>query len=168
MKFHFNRAVALALVSSTFLLVAAGCKKSNSGNSGTGMSATVAGTSWASTFPIVAFYTNTGGVFDIAGGQFKNGDTTEFDLEFASPITLNKAVNSDTSAFIAVYTDTKTQAEYAVLPGSFGHAILTITSYDSTGHKIGGTFNGILYDTATLTDSIAVTNGSFSTSFQAQ
>ena len=159
--------MSLLVISSAFLLAVTGCKKSNNNGGGSGsMSASISGTAWANNYPLVSFYaSNSGlGVFDIVGLQFKSGDSTLFDLEFTSPVTVNHPVSSDTSAFIAAYTDTKTQLDYGVLPG-FGSAVLTITSYDSTGHTIAGTFNGVLYNLSTFTDSIVVTNGKFNSSF---
>ncbi|HXB33315.1 MAG TPA: hypothetical protein VNV35_07830 [Puia sp.] len=167
MKFPFNRAMAFLIVSSAFLLAVTSCKKSNSNGSGSGsMSASIGGTAWANNYPLIGFYASSSGVglFDIVGLQFKSGDSTTFDLEFGTPITLNHPVSSDTSAFIAAYTDSKTQADYGVLPG-FGDAVLTITSYDSTGHTIAGTFSGVLYNLSTFTDSLVVTNGKFNSSF---
>jgi hypothetical protein len=159
--------MALLVISSAFLLAVTGCKKSNNNGSGSGtMSASIGGTAWANNYPLVSFYASSGGIglFDIVGLQFKGGDSTSLDLEFSSPITLNLPVNSDTSAFLAAYTDTKTQLNYGVLPG-LGSAVLTITAYDSTGHTIAGTFSGVLYNLSTFTDSLVVTNGKFNSTF---
>jgi hypothetical protein len=157
MKFSCNRAMALLVISSAFLLAVTGCKKSNNNGSGSGtMSASIGGTAWANNYPLVSFYASSGGIglFDIVGLQFKGGDSTSLDLEFSSPITLNLPVNSDT----------KTQLNYGVLPG-LGSAVLTITAYDSTGHTIAGTFSGVLYNLSTFTDSLVVTNGKFNSTF---
>jgi hypothetical protein len=45
-----------------------------------------------------------------------------------------------------------------------GHSTLTITSYDSIGYKVGGTFSGVLYNITGGSDSLVITNGVFSTS----
>lgn len=159
--------MVLVVITSAFLLASSGCKKSSNNGGGSGsMSATIGGTAWANSYPLIGLYATSSGIglFDIIGLQFKSGDSTTLDLEFVSPITLNQPVNSDTSAFIAAYTDSKTQAGYGVLPG-LGSAVLTITSYDSTVHTIGGTFNGVLYNLSTFTDSIVVTNGKFNSSY---
>ncbi|HLX66905.1 MAG TPA: hypothetical protein VKR41_07905 [Puia sp.] len=167
MKFICNRAIAFFLISSAFLLAAAGCKKSSNNNGGSGtMSATVNGTAWANNYPVVGVYATSGssGTFELIGLQFKSGDSTSLALDFVSPIVLNQPISTNTSSLIAAYTDSKSGAGYGALLG-LGNATVTITSYDSTGHSIGGTFNGVLYNEATLTDSITVTNGKFSSSF---
>jgi hypothetical protein len=159
--------MALLVISSAFLLAVTGCKKSNSSNSGTAISATINGTAWSSNLGTLGFYVSggiSGGEFDIEGGQLKSGDTTAFDLTFLSPFTLNQAVSSDTSEISILYSDVKTTNTYE---GTFGvgHFDLTITAYDSTGKTIGGTFSGVLYNVLSSTDSIEVTNGKFNSSF---
>jgi hypothetical protein len=168
MKFLSNRALILVLVSSTFLMAATSCKKSSSGGGGsTGLSASVGGTAWAVTYPVQAEFVSSAGQFGILGLQTKAGDSTVFTIGFTSPVTLNKAFNSDSLFTISIdYSDLKTSVDYLGAYGS-GHSVLTITSYDSTGHKIGGTFSGVLYNTGG-TDSLVITNGSFNTSFIAQ
>jgi hypothetical protein len=169
MKFPSNRAMVLVLVTSAFMLAATGCKKSSNNGGGSGsMSATVSGTAWANSYPLVGLYATSGGTggFEIVGFQFKSGDSTSLDLDFPAPIVLNQAMSTNTSSFIIAYTDSKSGAGYGALVG-IGNATLTITSYDSTGHTIGGTFSGVLYNTSTFADSIMVTNGKFNLSFTA-
>jgi hypothetical protein len=167
MKFSSNRATVLVLITSAFMLAATGCKKSSNNGGGSGsMSATISSTAWTNNYPLVGLYSSSGsiGLFEIVGLQFKGGDSTSFALEFGSPFTLNHAYSSDTSAISVAYVDTKTQVGYGVVPG-IGNAVLTITSYDSTGHSIGGTFSGVLYNISTFADSIIVTNGKFNSSY---
>jgi hypothetical protein len=168
MKFPYKRALALALVFSGILLAATSCKKSNNNNSANGsMTATVNGTAWSNNLGTVGLYTIIGGQFGIAGGQLKSGDTTAFELSFVSPIALNQTISSDTSQILIVYSDNKTQQAYDGYFG-IGYSLLTITSYDSTGHTVGGTFSGVLYNSTNSNDSVVVTNGKFNTSFTAQ
>lgn len=168
MKLHCTRLLAFFVVGSA-ILATASCSKSGGGSSGNSVSATVNGTAWANSFSVIALYSSNGG-FDIIGQQFKGGDSTSIDLAFASPIIVNHPVSSDTSAFVLAYTDTKNgnQTGYAVLTGGFGNAVYTITSYDSTGHRIAGSFSGVLYNISNYADSLTVTNGKFNTSFTAQ
>jgi hypothetical protein len=167
MKLSFNRAMALVVISSAFLLAVTSCKKSsnNSGGSGT-MTATIGGTAWANSYPVVGVYASSGGtgLFELVGLQFKGGDSTAFALDFASPFTLNRAFSTDTAALIVAYTDSKSGNQYTALTG-FGTGILTVSSYDSTGHTIAGTFSGVLYNASTGTDSVVVTNGKFNSTF---
>jgi hypothetical protein len=167
MKFSCNRALALVVISSTFLLAATSCKKSNSGGGSAGVSASINGAAWTSNFPTTGIYSTLSSEFEIAGIQFKGGDSTAVALAFLGPVVLNHAMSSDTAAVDLGYVDIHNQIEY---DGgiSAGHSILTITSYDSTGHKIAGKFTGVLYNISGGSDSLVITNGSFNTSFTAQ
>ena len=164
MKFSLSRALTLLVISFTFLLAATSCKKSNSSNPNGGMSASVSGTAWSANYPIAGIYSSGIGEFVIGGLQFKGGDSTVFEISVFTPFTLNRAINSDTTNDDIQYVDTKTGQAYDGGQSS-GWSILTVTSYDSTGHKIGGTFKGVLYNVSGGSDSLTITNGSFSTSY---
>lgn len=167
MKFLCNRALVLVVISSSFLLAATSCKKSNNSNSNGSMSASVNGTAWATNYPTTGLYSSVAGEFEIAGIQYKSGDSTGFALLFLTPITLNKAISSDTASLDVGYVDVHSQFQYD--GGAIaGHSILTITSYDSTGHKIAGTFSGVLYNVSGGNDSLTITNGTFNTTYTAQ
>jgi hypothetical protein len=166
MNFSFNRAVALFVISSTVMIAVTSCSKSNSSSSA-GISATVNGTAWNNTYPVAGIYYTGGSEFDVAGAQFKGGDTTAFELIFYSPVTLNRAVSSDTSQITVGYIDARTGNVYSGAYGS-GHAIVTVTSYDSTGGKVGGTFSGVLWNTVNSNDSLVIAGGKFNTTFQKQ
>lgn len=168
MKFSSLPVMGIVVTAAAFLLLTTGCKKSNSGgSSAVGISATVNGSGWANSYPVVGVYFSGGYDFDIVGTQVKNGDTTGFELIFYTPITLNKAVACDTSQVVVSFLDGKTGNGYN---GDFGssHAVLTVTSYDSVANKVAGTFSGVLYDIAGTSDSIVVTNGKFNTTYQVQ
>jgi hypothetical protein len=106
-------------------------------------------------------------VYQIDGFQFKAGDSTSFELNFASPSALNQTIsmNNPSSYFSVGYSDHKSGTAYTALFG-VGHAILTVTSYDTLRQTIGGTFSGILYNTSSSSDSMEVTNGKFNSTFQ--
>lgn len=167
MKLSRNRALAFAVISSIVLLTVTGCSKSNSGGTSSGMSATVSGSAWATNFPTVGVFSTLASEFEIGGLQFKGGDSTAFALVFLSPVTVNSTISSGTGMLDIGYVDTKTQQEYDG-GTTAGHSILTVTSYDSTGHKIAGTFSGVLYNITGGSDSLIVTNGKFSTAFTAE
>jgi hypothetical protein len=167
MKFSFKHAMALVVISSAFMLAATSCKKSNSSSNSGSMSASVNGTAWATSFSSTGIFSSAAGEFEIGGVQFKGGDSTIIAVAFFAPVSLNKTISSDTAQVDLGYVDTKTLAQYD--GGSIaGHSVLTITSYDSTGHKIAGTFSGVVYNISGGTDSILITNGSFSSTFTAQ
>ncbi|HLI92508.1 MAG TPA: hypothetical protein VKU83_02815 [Puia sp.] len=170
MRFPFNRAMAFLVLSSAVVFAAASCKKSGTGNSGATLSASVSGTAWTPNYPTAAYYATSGSQFNIVGLYYKNGDSTAFVLDFFSPVNVNQAINSDTSNIDVQYVVAK-PGSTQVYDGSYmsgGHAILTVTSYDSTGHKIAGTFSGVLYNVSGGTDSVLVTNGAFNTSYSVQ
>jgi hypothetical protein len=171
MKFSFNRAMALTVLSFTFLLAATSCKKSNNSNSSSaGITATVGGTAWANNFPVEGFYSSAESAFLVDGVQVKSGDSTGFEVGFGAPITLNKALTSDGIIVDVVYVVEKSQTVYdgSSIGGGNGHSIVTVTSYDSTGHKVSGTFSGVLYNQLNANDSVVVTSGNFSSSYVVQ
>ena len=167
MKFLSNRAMALVIVSSSFLLAMTSCKKSSSGG-GTGFSATINGSAWTPTANSTGIvYETAGDAWAIVGAQVKSGDTAVFTIEFFGPITLNHPMSTDTTSLDLEYADSKTGGEYAGGNG-FGHALINITSYDANGHKIAGNFSGVMYNVGGGSDSLVVTNGSFNQSFSVQ
>jgi hypothetical protein len=169
MKISSIRALAFIAISSASLLVVASCSKSNNNGSSAGISATVGGSTWSNNFTVQGVYSQSGAAFIIGGVQIKSGDSTGIDVGFGSPVTLNKALTSDGIVVDVVYIDGKTQAFYDGSPlTAGGHSTITVTSYDSTGHKVGGTFNGVLYNESNSNDSIVVTNGKFNSSYQVQ
>ena len=94
-------------------------------------------------------------------------DTTIISLYFDPPTTVGLAVSSDTNYIDVGYFDSKTGLFF---DGSQygGHTIITITSWDTTNLKIAGTFSGVLYAQGVANDSMAITNGKFSTSYDKQ
>jgi hypothetical protein len=169
MRLIVNRILPLVVIQAACLLGTASCSKSSNNNSGSeSMTASVNNNAWTANYAVAGSYTVAISGFDIVGTQIKSGDTTGFSMTFYSPITVNKAINSDTTSSIDIqYVDGKTGALY---DGGLlaGHSILTVTSYDSSNFKIGGTFSGVLYNVNSGTDSVTVTGGTFSTSFTLQ
>ena len=48
------------------------------------------------------------------------------------------------------------------------HSLLTVNSWDSVNHKISGTFSGVLYNITGGSDSLIVTNGTFTSTYTVQ
>ena len=167
MKSYINRAFTLVAISSVLLLAITSCSKSNNSSSSSGISATVNGSAWANSYTVAGIYYTANSSFDIIAAQMKGGDTTAISVTFNAPLSLNTAIPTNGGNCDLGYIDTKTQNQY---DGGFGnaHGSITVTSYDSTGHKVGGTFTGVLYNTAGTGDSIVFTNGKFNTTFQVQ
>jgi hypothetical protein len=171
MKFSFNRAMVVIVISSASLLAVTSCSKSNNNNSsGAGITATVGGSAWTNSFPVQGVYSTVGSAFLVAGVQIKSGDSTGFEVGFGSPVTLNKALTSDGIIVDVAYIVEKSQTFYDGSPvgGGNGHSIVTVTSYDSTGHKVSGTFSGVLYNQLNPNDSVVVTSGNFSSTYLVQ
>ena len=156
---------SLFLVASTSmfaLLATIGCKKSNNDSSGNGVSATLSGTAFSGN-QTVSFYTQSGGFFDIAGFTVKSGDTAALELVVPGSITVNKAFSTDSGYTSIDYITNTTNGKDYDASGGYGSGVLIVTSLDTVGHKIAGTFTGTLY--ASGSDSLVVTNGKFSTSY---
>jgi hypothetical protein len=165
MKLKFSSLLTLSALSAAVLLMTASCKKSNSSNNANGsVTATINGTAWANSFTTVGVYNTLGGEFEIAGGQYKNGDSTAFAVAFGLPITLNTPVSSDTAQVDIGYINATNFAEYDG-GATAGHSILTVTAWDSTHKTITGTFSGVLYNITGGSDSLVVINGKFSSSY---
>jgi hypothetical protein len=150
------------------LLIASSCKKSsNISDSSNSVSATVSGTNF-STSTTASFYSQSGADWDISGVSIKSGDTVVVEAMIFAPFTLNQPFNTDTTNTTLFYsTNGSSGKQYGA--GSYwfgsgnGLAVMTVTSLDTTAHKISGTFSGSLYTTAS--DSVVVTNGKFSSSY---
>jgi hypothetical protein len=159
--------MGLLVISSAFLLAATSCKKSNSSNPTGSMSASVNGSAWASSIPTVGLYSIAAGEFEVEGGQIKSGDSTALALAFFTPFAVNRAFSSDTAFVDVGYIDSHTLNEYD--GGNIaGHSVVTVTSYDSTGKKIAGTFSGVLYNISGGSDSLVITGGVFNSTYTAQ
>jgi hypothetical protein len=127
------------------------------------MTATVNGTAWTSNYPVSGGFSVASSQFLIGGLQVKSGDSTAFVVSFYSPVALDQTIGSDSTGIDIQYDDIRNDALYD--GGTIaGHSTIMITSYDSIGYKVGGTFSGVLYNVTGGNDSIVVTNGTFSTS----
>ena len=160
--------MAVIVVSSATLLAFTSCSKSNNNGSSAAITATVGGSAWANNFPVQGVYSTLGGAFVVGGVQVKSGDSTAFEVSFGAPVTLNKPLTSDGVIVDVGYIVEKTQTFYDGSPVSGGHSTVTVTSYDSTGHKVSGTFSGVLYNENNANDSVVVTNGNFSATYLIQ
>jgi hypothetical protein len=144
------------------------CKKSNSSSSS--MTATVNSTSFQSTSTTGVFHTGAGGQFDLPGVMVKSGDTSIIALLFRLDFQLNVPFSTDTTLDQVIYNTFNTNnglaAYEAFSPNvsGMGHAIVAVTSWDSAGHRIAGTFSGTLVSLSTH-DSVSVTNGRFNMTY---
>jgi hypothetical protein len=168
MRLIVDRFLSLVFIPGAFLLAVASCSKSNNSGSGGGMSATVGSNSWSSGASATqGIYDTSQDQFEIGGTQINSGDTTAFILYFSTPFTVGGAMNSDTVFVDVNYIDSKTLNLYDGGKEA-GWSILTVTSYNSTGHTIAGTFNGVLYNLSNSSDSLVISNGKFNSSYTLQ
>lgn len=168
MKLHNKSFFALFVVGAAFLsAVAVSCNKSNNSTVSGQMSFSINGTAWTSNIPVQAIYSQSGNVFEVLAGYYKTGDTTALALQFTTPFVLHTAFSSDTTSLDVGYVNSTPLTQYD--GGQItGHSALTISSWDSVNHKISGTFSGVLYNISGGTDSLVITNGSFSTGYTPQ
>ena len=146
------------------LFTAAGCSKSSNSSSSAGVSATVAGTAFNPS-ATVGFFTQSSQYWVLTGYNIKSGDTTALELDIFEPLKVNTPFNTiNTNLSIYYYVNGSSGKTYSASPfNPSGNATMTVTSLDTAGHKIAGTFTGTLYNTST--DSVVVTNGKFNTSY---
>jgi hypothetical protein len=161
---NFTR-YTIAAVTASLLLVVASCSKSNDSGSGSGpISATVAGQAFSPSLSL-AFYTQSGQYWDITGYTIKSGDTTAISVSLAPPVTLNTAMTNNNSNLYIEYYVSGTGKDYFAGTG-YGSASMTLSTLDTVGHKIAGSFNATLYNAINNKDSIQITNGKFSSAYQ--
>ncbi len=163
----------LGLITLILLTALPACKKSNSSISS--ISATVNSTSFQSTSGGGTFYPNQPlGPFNLFGQMMSSGDSSDFILNFplyntGYPFQLNVPYSSDTTLVQLIYNAPNGIDNYEAtgncLDGycsgnNVGHAILTITGWDSVACLIAGTFSGTFINLIGG-DSVIVSNGKF-------
>jgi len=160
----------LVASASTFaLLTASSCKKSSSNPSSGGISATVAGTAFNPAV-VQAGYFESANEWYVGGYSIKSNDTSILEVGIFQffpnqnpQFVVGKSFTTDTtSAYVDYFVNGFSGKDYDASNGN-GFATFTVTSLDTTAHKIAGTFSGTLY--ANANDSIVVTNGNFNTSY---
>lgn len=155
----------LMLAGASLFLIVTGCKKSNDGGGGNGISATVGGTAWQSQ---TASGATMGGYTLLTGIYGKSGDTSMIMIELHDSVKVNEP--DDLYLTTVSYTLKSTQTTYSAgWDGSYqGHGTLLVTSWDRNAHKVAGTFSGVLYNNNNIgNDSVKVENGHFNTSYTA-
>jgi hypothetical protein len=162
MKVTRFRLFVFSAVTVFALFAVTSCKKSNNSSSGNSVTATFSGTTFTPS-ATVAEYSASGKEWGITGYTIKSGDTTFLDILLFAPFTVNQPFSTDsTYASLDYLVNGSNGKDYDASQGN-GYAILTVTSLDTVGHKIAGTFSGTVY--ASGSDSLVVTNGKFNTSY---
>jgi len=142
-------------------LLAAGCGKSNSGSSSSGtLSATIGSSNFQSTTTLGAYSAGIN-LLAVVSYSIHPNDTSAFQLTMPWPPPVNKAFPADSLLSLS-YTAKGTEYDAYSTEGQLQ---LTVTSLDSMGHKIAGTFSATGHALLNNNDSVVITNGKFSTSY---
>jgi hypothetical protein len=142
-------------------LLAASCGKSNSGSASSGtLSATIGSSNFQSTTTLGAYSVGIELLAVVSSSMHPN-DTSAFQLILPWPPPVNKPFPAD-SLLMLSYTIKGTEYDAYSTEGQLQ---LTVTSLDSTAHKIGGTFSATGHSLLSYNDSVVITNGKFSTAY---
>jgi hypothetical protein len=155
----------LLLAGATLFFVVTGCKKSNDGSGGSGVSATVAGTAWQSQYVTGV---NAYGYTLLTGYYGKSGDTSMFGISIEDSVKVNQPDSLYLTSLSYTKSDQTTYSGGYFIANYSSHGIVTVTSWDKNAHKIAGTFTGVLYNGNYSTDSVKVDNGHFNTTYTVQ
>lgn len=143
------------------LLIVAGCSKNNNSSSSSGsFTATIGTTSYQGTTTLGAYSYSLGEVAIVSYSMHPN-DTSAFQVTMPWPKTFNQVLPTDSLLSLSYSAKGKEYDAYSTQ----GQLQLTITSIDSTGHKIGGSFTATGHTSGNFNDSVVITNGKFSTSY---
>lgn len=106
--------------------------------------------------------TSNGTDLALDGYPISQGDTSLVHIVMLTNI---KAGQPDSFQLSSVWYTTGNGVTYSSDAIHGGHGILTVSSWDSTGGRVAGTFNGVFYNTTTGSDSLIVTNGHFNSGY---
>lgn len=160
---RISKLLVLAIAAST-VLISTSCKKSSDTNNNAALSATIGGTVFTPGTSVGVFW-QSNNYFDILGLTVKGNDSTMLDVNIPAGFKLNTPIVNSNDALVGYQTGSKA---YVAGYGYGGSTTITVTSWDSTGHKIVGTFTASLYNMANSNDSLLVTNGKFNSTYTVQ
>ncbi|HEV2478427.1 MAG TPA: hypothetical protein VGS79_02135 [Puia sp.] len=146
------------------------CSKNNSTSYTTDgtLTATVNGAAYSAKSYVVAGYLTTYGQVIVQGDSIVGRDTTEIQVAMPYIPAVNAAVYTDSTQFAGL-TYKVPGKEYDAYYGlGFSHGVVTLSSADTVNHKVAGSFSGVLYNIVNSNDSIVITNGAFTSSYQVQ
>jgi|SRR5579871_2596743 len=149
------------LLSSLAIIACHKSSNSNSGSQGT-LSATVGGTAFTANATYGIYYQTLNSFLAI--GIIPSKDSTFLQVQLPWPLPIDTAFSTDsTLSGLSYYTSSGSKSYDAYTAN--GHALFTITLFDTINHKISGTFSGTLINDFTVTDSLVITNGKFTTAY---
>lgn len=146
------------------------CSKNNTTSYTTDgtVTATLNGGAWSAKSYVVAGYvTIISPQIIVEGDSITNGDTARMQIAVPYILPVNQLIPFDTTAYAgALGISYSTHGKLYQAFGGFydSHGAITLSTADTVGHHVAGTFNGVLY--ATTNDSVVITNGAFNTTYQ--
>ena len=154
----------LPLAAALMIIIAGSSCKKNNGNSsdGSGISAILGTQGFQSSYVIGEFDQST---LALNGFSVKPQDTSVVYIGILSSIKINQP---DPLSNSEVWYGKQDGTIYTSGSLFGGHGTLTVTSWDTAGKKITGTFSGIFYNTHNSNDSMAVASGHFNTTYVLQ
>jgi hypothetical protein len=160
---------ALVIFGGAFLFLATSCKKGGGPVAAPiGVIGTVGDSNFVST-SAQSYYDTSLNLFLVAGVSFRPYDSSTLSIQFPPPIRVNVAVSSDSEAVLMGYFNHGITYIGGAKPYE-GHAVYTVTSWDSVNRKLQGTFSGTIYgvSTGSMSDSLVVTKGAFNVTYGGQ
>ena len=162
---------ALAVFGGAFLFLAASCKKGGGPVAAPiGVIGTVGDSNFVST-SAQSYYDTSLNIFLVAGVSFRSYDSSYLSIQFPPPIRVNVPVSSDSENVLIGYSNSIQRISYLGGAKPYnGHAVYTVTSWDSVNRKLQGTFSGTIYgvSTGSMSDSLVVTRGAFNVVYGGQ
>jgi len=143
------------------LFAFAGCSKNNNSSSNGSFSATIGSASYQGTTTLGAYSANLAELAIVSYSQRTN-DTSAFQVTMPWPAkAFNQVLPADSLLTLSYSAKGKEYDAWS----TEGQLQLTITSIDSIGHKIAGSFTATGHSSANFNDSVVITNGKFSTAY---
>jgi hypothetical protein len=160
-----NSFLTIAVVCSILLAaIITSCKKTNSDSASGSLSASLNGAAFQPV-SVQGIQSKSLSYTVLTGLQVQSSDSMFLSVSIPDTMHLNQPINlaGFTTASV-IYQNTKGTKRYVAGSG-YGHGSITLTSWDSTGHKIAGTFTAFLANYNIGTDSVVVSNGQFNSSY---
>jgi hypothetical protein len=151
------------------LFLASSCKKGGGPVAAPiGVIGTVGDSNFVST-GTQSYYDTSLNILLVAGVSSRSYDSSTLSIQFPPPIRVNVPVSSDSEAVLMGYFNRGISYIGGAKPYR-GHAVYTVTSWDSVNRKLQGTFSGTMYSNSQghIGDSLVVTKGAFNVTYGGQ
>lgn len=142
------------------LLTIVACSKHNNSSSSGSFSATIGTTPYQGTTTLGA-YSRSLNLMAVISNSVRTNDTSSFQLTMPWPPPVNTILPADSLLSLS-YTAKGTEYDAYSTEGQLQ---LTVTSVDTVNHQVAGAFSATGHSIANFNDSVVITNGKFSTSY---